>query len=497
MLVNSPSSYVASHGLNDQDTPRPLRVATERYPASTRNGSVIFGEFRLVPSTRSLTRKDSPVHLGARAFDILTALINRAGQVVSNAELFATVWPNTSIEESGLRVHISALRRALGDGAPGKRFIVSVRGRGYTFVAEIERISGTENVSGLPDPAIRNRRDHAPGNLARIVGRDEIVGEIAGQLLRKRFVTITGTGGVGKTAVALAIGQTVASTFRHGVQLIDLASLARPELIAAHLASVLLLPAHDGHQLQYLIAHLRTRRMLIVFDNCEHVVRSVSEIAEAILQGAPEVHILATSRKPLRATGEWVRRLDPLAVPPISIELTADEALRFPAVQLFAERTLESDGAYELTDADTPLVAEICTRLDGLPLAIELAAARVSLFGLRGLVDRLDDRFSILTEGQRAAVPRHQTLAAMIDWSYETLSDEEKIVWRRVSVFDGPFTIDAADRVANDRSTEDFNTGDILESLVEKSLVSTDSRGGEAVRYRLLESLRLYALNNC
>jgi predicted ATPase len=281
------------------------------------------------------------------------------------------------------------------------------------------------------------------------------------------------------------------------VRLIDLASLSRPDLIAAHLASVLLLPANYTWQLQYVIAHLRTRGMLIVFDNCEHAVAPVREIAEAILQGAPQVHILSTSREPLRARGEWVRRLAPLAVPPISTELTADEALHFPAVQLFAERTRASDASYQFTDADAPLVAEICTKLDGLPLAIELAAARVPLFGLRGLVDGLDDRFSILTVGRRTAVPRHRTLATMIDWSYETLSDEEKAVWRRISVFHGPFTIDAADRVANDRPTENFNIGDILESLVEKSLVSADSHASEAVRYCLLESLRLYALNSC
>jgi predicted ATPase/DNA-binding winged helix-turn-helix (wHTH) protein len=463
------------------------------HPTPQSGGVIVFGDFRLVPAARTLTRGRSSIHLGARALDILIALVERAGQVVSNAELFAIVWPNTHIEESALRVHIAALRKALGDGQSGTRFIVSVRGRGYSFVAEVERIPGSGIVAGPFVPAAPIAQA-VPVPLVGIIGRDEAVSDISGQLLRKRFVTITGTGGIGKTAVALAIAHKLASIFRDGVLLIDLGSLGNAPLVAAHLASLLRLPAPDAQPLQYAIAHLRNRGMLIVLDNCEHVVEPVSEIAEAILRGAPEVHILATSREPLRATGEWVRRLDPLAVPPISTELTAAEALCFPAVQLFAERTLACDGAWQLTDADAPVAAQICTRLDGLPLAIELAATRVPLFGLRDLADRLDDRFGFLTKGRRTALPRHQTLAAMIDWSYETLSDAEKVVWCRFSVFRGAFTIDAAIAIGVDRSTENFNIVDILESLVEKSLVSVNTRGGEA-RYRLLESLRLYTLN--
>lgn len=448
----------------------------------------------MAPSARALTKGPLPVHLGARALDILIALVARAGRVVSNAELVAIVWPNTYIEQSALRVHISALRKAIGDGRSGTRFIVGVRGRGYAFVAKVELISAN-GFADIPRTTVPDRRDYVSIPLVKIIGRDEIVGQIAGQLLRKRFVTITGTGGIGKTSVALAIAQTLASTFRDGMQLVELGSLASPLLVAAHLASLLHLRLPDTQPLPYVVAQLRTRNMLIVFNDCEHVIAPVSEVAEAILQAAPDVYILATSREPLRAMGEWVQRLEPLAVPPILTELTVAEALRFPAVQLFTERALACDGSYQLTDTDAPLVAEICTRLDGLPLAIELAATRVSLFGLRGLAGRLDDRFSILTVGRRTALPRHRTLAAMIDWSHETLSDDEKIVWRRLSVFHEPFTIEAADRVANDRLTENFNIVDILDGLVEKSLVSVDSRGGETARYRLLESLRLYAFN--
>jgi predicted ATPase/DNA-binding winged helix-turn-helix (wHTH) protein len=481
--------------LGDGEADKYKKHPAERNLKTTHGGDVIlFGDFRLTPSTRVLTREGSPVRLGARALDILIALIERAGLVVSKAELLAIVWPNTFIDESNLRVNIAALRKALADRKSGTRFIGCVPGRGYTFVAEVERISSGRNVVVFPRSAVANDRDHVPVPLVRIFGRDEIVGDIASQLPRKRLVTITGTGGVGKTAVALAVAQKLASTFQEGIQLVDLAPLASPVLVAAHLASLLRLPAPDTQPLPYAIAHLRPRNMLIVFDNCEHVIEAVGEITEAILQGAPGAYILATSREPLRATGEWVQRLEPLPVPPASTRLTAAEALRFPAVQLLAERSRACDVSWEMTDADAPVVAEICTRLDGLPLAIELAATRVLVFGLRGLADRLNDRFSILTKGPRTALPRHQTLEAMIEWSYETLSDDEKTVWRRFAVFRGVFTIDAADAIGNDRRAENFNIVDILDSLVDKSLVTVDSRGGEA-RYRLLESLRLYALN--
>jgi predicted ATPase/DNA-binding winged helix-turn-helix (wHTH) protein len=458
-------------------------------PATTqRSGAILFGQFRLVPEARMLTRNGAPIQLGARALDILITLIERAGQLVSKAELIAAVWPTTFVEESNLRVNVAALRRALGDDGSEARFVVSVPGRGYMFIAD----GGGDPTLALSDDA--NGRDYAPVPLVRLVGRDDIADEIAGRLRVHRLVTIAGTGGMGKTVVALAIAHQLAGAFRDGVQVVDLGSLAGRVALDAHLASLLRLPAPTTYELQYIIAHLRTRHMLIVFDNCEHVIESVSEIVEVILKGAPEVHILATSREPLRATGEWVQRLGPLAVPPVSRALRAAEALEYPAVQLFMERVLACHECRELADADAAVVTEICTRLDGLPLAIELAAARVPLFGLRGLAERLDDRFSILTQGRRTALPRHQTLEAMIDWSYGTLSEEEQIVWCRLAVFRGAFTIAAAAAIGNDPLADQAGIIDILASLVEKSLLSVDARAGET-RYRLLESLRFYALD--
>jgi predicted ATPase/DNA-binding winged helix-turn-helix (wHTH) protein len=453
-----------------------------------------FEEFQLWPTSRVLTRGKGPVQLGARALDILIALVERAGHVVSKEELFALVWPNRLIEESNLRVHIAAVRKALGDGRSGTRFIASVPGRGYTFVAEVVRTPRQDGKTDQHGTSVTSL-DHAgfPAALTRIFGRDDVVAEIADQLSRKRLVTITGTGGIGKTSVALAVALRVASGYRDGVQIIDLAPLAHPALLAAHLASRLRLPALDEKEpLQKILTHLRPRAQLIVLDNCEHVIGAASAIAEAILAHAPDVHLLATSREPLRAAGEWVQRLTPLAVPPSTPALNAAEAMRFAAVQLFVERLRAWDGSFALADGDARMIAEICARLDGLPLAIELAATRVPLFGLQGLADRLDDRFRILTKGRRTAVQRHQTLGSMVDWSYEGLSGEEKTVWRRLSVFRSSFTIEAADAIANDGSADNFSMVDVLDDLLQKSLIVSDSSSGE-IRYRLLESLRLYA----
>jgi predicted ATPase/DNA-binding winged helix-turn-helix (wHTH) protein len=458
-----------------------------------KGAAILFGDFCLVPSIRMLTKRGEVVPVGDRALDLLIALVNRAGQVVSKADLFAIVWPRTSIVEGALRMHIAALRKALGDGRDGARLIVSVRGRGYAFVAQTKHATAADTPEKAPEP-IANFKELVPAPLVGIIGRDQVVAAIADELSGKRLVTITGTGGIGKTIVALAIMRNLASFFRDGVALLELASLGKPDLVAQQLASQLRLPAPDRQPLQYLISHVQRRHMLMVFDNCEHVIETISPIAEAILQSAPKVHILATSREPLRALGERVYRLVPLATPSESIRLTAAEALISPAVQLFAERAQATNSPFEMTDLDAPVVAEICTRLDGLPLAIELAAARLSFFGLRGLADRLDDRFRVLTKARRTALPRHRTLAAMIDWSHSNLGEQEKRVWRRLAVFPASFSIEAADSIVRLQPENDFSPADVLDSLVEKSVVTAEPQHGE-VRYRLLESLRLYALD--
>jgi len=461
---------------------------------TTASEVIEFGNFRLVPSTRSLMRNGALVPVGDRALDLLIALIGRRGQVVSKKQLFEIVWPNTVVEESNLRVNVAALRKALGDGQLGSRFITNIPGRGYAFVGEIRRSGAPQAAAAGASAALAEGRSNLPARLIRIVGRDQIVARIAEELPERRFVTITGAGGIGKTAVALAVAEKIAGRYRDGIRILDLARLASPTLVAAHLASLLRLPTGDVDPLNAVVAHIGTWNLLLVLDNCEHAVEAASALAEELLKRSPGAHILATSREPLRATGEWVQRLAPLPSPPASKTLTLQQALAFPAARLFVDRVLACDGSFKFTDEDAPVIAEVCARLDGLPLAIELAAARIPVFGIRGVADRLDDRFDILTKGFRTAVPRHQTLGAMIDWSYQALPEHEKAVWRRLSVFRGAFALEAATAIGRSEPTEHLAVIDALDSLVEKSLVAVDALASEA-RYRLLESLRLYAFS--
>ncbi|MEJ0049239.1 MAG: winged helix-turn-helix domain-containing protein [Rhodospirillales bacterium] len=366
-----------------------------------------FEEFLLWPSSRVLTRDDVPVPLGARALDILIVLVERAGQVVSKAELFALVWPDRFIEESNLRVHIAAVRKALGDDGSGTRpdrwchrsRLQFCRG-GQPHPCPGLRASSARNTDRATRPRDPARRayPHLWPRRGRCRNRRSAEAPASGNDYRRR-------GQSAKPPSPSRPPGKLATSYRDGVQIIDLAPLAHPTLVAAHLASLLRLPALDREPLQKILAHLQPRAQLIVLDNCEHVIDTASEIAEAILARAPEIHLLATSREPLRAAGEWVQRLAPLAVPPAPSSLNAAEALRFAAIRLFVERWQAHDGSFALTDSDARVVADICTRLDGLPLAIELAVTRVPLFGLRGLADRLDDRFAILTKGRRTARP--------------------------------------------------------------------------------------------
>jgi predicted ATPase/DNA-binding winged helix-turn-helix (wHTH) protein len=456
-----------------------------------------FDEFQLWPASRILTFRALPIQIGARSLELLIALVGRAGQIVSKSELFALVWPNKVLEESNLRVHIAAVRKALGNGRPGNQFIASIPGRGYSFVVEVVYVAAhARNINGQRTHITSFDQIGFPTPASRLFGRDDLVDEISDKLPLKRLVTIIGTGGIGKTAVALAVARRLAEKYRDGVQVIDLAPVANSALFAADFASMLHLPAlGEDDPMRIILSHLRLRSQLIVLDNCDYVIDAVSKMAEIILGYAPNIHLLLTSREPLRVAGEWVQRLEALSVPQSITTVNAADAMGFSAVQLFVERLRACDASMESpSDADARVIAEICARLDGLPLAIELAANRVPLLGLRGLADRLDDRFAILTKGRRTAVPRHQTLGAVIDWSYEGLSEVEKAVWRRFSVFCSYFTIRAADAIANDGSIADLRIVDILDNLLLKSLITSDSNGGET-RYRLLESLRIYAFS--
>jgi predicted ATPase/DNA-binding winged helix-turn-helix (wHTH) protein len=456
------------------------------------DGHVIsFGPFRLLAAQRLLLEGDKPVRLGSRAFDILAALVERAGEVVGKDKLVARAWPETFVEEANLKIQVSALRRALGDGQGDNRYVVTVVGRGYNFVAPIRK---EEPSRASPSPTIVPAALHnLPFTTIRMIGREKIVTTLVAQLSHQRLVTVVGPGGIGKTTVGLAVAERMSGAYEHGVWLVDLAPLRDPGLVPSALATVLGLEIRTEDPLPGLVAALRDSRVLLLLDNCEHVIDAATSLAAAVLSGAPGVNILVTSREPLGLQGERVYRLGPLISPEPSSGLTATEAATFPAVQLFVERVTAIVEDFALTDANAPLVVAICRRLDGLPLAIEFAAPRVEVLGLEGLAACLDDSLRLLGTQRRAAMPRHRTMQAVVDWSYGLLSQGEQRFFRALGIFAGGSTVEAAAAVAMDAATTGADAIDRLADLVAKSLAVADVSGTKP-RFRLLDTTRAFAL---
>jgi predicted ATPase/DNA-binding winged helix-turn-helix (wHTH) protein len=449
---------------------------------------IYFGPFRLSVAERVLEKEGVRVRLGSRALDILITLVERPTEVVTKKELFAKVWPDLVVDEGNLRYHVSALRKALGEGRSGGRYVTNVSGRGYCFVAPISRAAS-------PPALLRNSLAHSPGlppSPSRMVGRDETVQVVSEELTARRFLTIVGPGGIGKSTVSKAISRIMLAAFDGAVHYVDFGPLGTPSLVPDMVASTLGLPVNLEDPLAKLSAFLRDRRMLLLLDSCEHLIESIAPLAERIFQAAPEVHILATSREPLQVEGEQIHRLHPLTFPPDDAPLTAAQALTFPAVQLFVERAA-AHGGFELNDVDASIVGKVCRRLDGIALALELAAARVGVYGIKGIASLLDSPCRLLWRGRRTALPRHQTLSAMLDWSYNLLDESERATLRGLSVFVGAFSLEAAQFVvAGDTFTRE-EVVQAIASLVTKSLVAVETNHTETL-YRLFDTTRAYVL---
>ncbi|HEY1926243.1 MAG TPA: winged helix-turn-helix domain-containing protein [Caulobacteraceae bacterium] len=443
--------------------------------------TLAFGPFELLPQRRLLLQNGQPVRLGSRALAILTRLVERPGQLVSKDDLMAAAWPGLFVEEVNIRVQMQQLRRALsgGDGA----VIGTVPGRGYRFGAPVE---DREREVSLPVAEAS-----LPRFLGRVIGREDVTAAIVGALADRRLVTIVGPGGVGKTTVALAAARTLAEKGKN-VCLVDLSPLTDPSLVATAIATALGIGPIDADVTAAVAACVQARRALLLLDNCEGLLESISECVETILSRAPEASVLATGRAPLRLEGERLHRLRPLSVPPEGA-ISAAEALGYSAVELFVERAKAVSDDFILMDQSAPLVGGICRSLDGLPLAIELAAVRTDHMGLDIIAGSLSDRFSLLTTGRRTAATRHRTLRATLDWSVERLSPIEHTVFRRLGSFAAGFDLDDAVIVAGELHSR-LEVLEAVAELASNSLLEADI-SAEVTRYRMLETTRAYALD--
>ena len=443
-----------------------------------------FGPYAFHINQRLVLEGDRPLRLGGRALDILQVLVEHAGSVVSKDHLIAQVWPRTVVEDINLRVHIAALRRAFRDGQDGHGYIVNIPERGYSFVAPVRQAL---ELTPLASDAFAPSPHNLPARLTPVIGRDAVVGSLVRKLPARRCMTLVGPCGIGKTTVALRVAELLLQHFRDGVWRVDLAMIDDPAQVVDYVTRTLQLDVGTT------LDALGQWHALLVLDNCEHLLERCRALVEQLLISAPRLSILVTSREPLLATGEELLPLPPLLVPPTSALCCVDEVMGYSAVQLFVSRARARQQGFALREQDLKAVREICRRLDGLPLAIELAAAQIDALALVGLQAQLDNCFQLLTQGRRTAVPRHQTLKAALDWSYERLSPMEQTVLQRLAVFKAAFTLDAAIAVISCATLPPSSLSSVMQSLALKSLLALEQLRG-VTRYRFLNTTRCYAL---
>ena len=444
---------------------------------------------------RELRVLGSPVPIGGRAFEIIEVLAQSAGKLVTKDELMNRIWPGAIVMEGTLQVHAAAVRKALG---PYRGLLKTEARRGYRLLGDwtVRHHDAAKPPAG-PQPTrvtARSTASNFPVAGMHLIGRSAAARRLRDLLSAYRVVTLTGPGGIGKSSLALKVARRVLGEYEDGGWLVELASLSDQHLVPMAVAGVLGLRFESNVISAEAVARaIAGRRLLLVLDNCEHVIGAAATLAEMIVRFSPRTTVLATSREVLRIAGEHTYRVLPLEVPTTQ-QLDADEILNHSAPELFVSRARELGWELSLDAASLRTIAAICRHLDGIPLAIEFAAARVEGLGIEQLAAGLRDRFTLLTSGRRTALPRHQTLRATLDWSHQLLPDAERLLLQRLAVFSGSFSIDAANAVTNRGEAWEAEIAEAVVSLVAKSLVTPDlTRDGGY--FRLLETTRVYALS--
>ena len=445
-----------------------------------------FGDFRLLPEAQALLYKGQSVALGGRGFDILTLLVARAGEVVSKADLFSHVWPDYIVHDHNLKVNVGNLRRSLAELDPAAEYIATIAGRGYKFVAAVDNNRPARARHAAPVTSHYT----APPEVLQLLGRDDAIRQISEQLDQPGYVTIVGPGGAGKTSLAVTVAQHCCSEGK-AIAFVDLSTVTDPRFVVPAIASALGISLGLDDPIAGAIDLLRSNKLLLIIDNCEHVIAMAATIVERMSAEVPGARILGTSREPLRTRHEQVHFLSGLAYPDQTTELSTTDALRFPAIQLFMS-TAHGVEVSEPTVEYVRSVVSICTRLDGLALAIELAAGTASVLAPSALDGLFKDGFDAMGRGARDAPLRHQSLETTLDWSYRLLPDREAILLGLLSVFSGRFNADDAEAMYSAGGLEPMAGRDALSQLVAKSLLSAHYDGG-TLHYRLAESTGTYA----
>jgi predicted ATPase/DNA-binding winged helix-turn-helix (wHTH) protein len=441
---------------------------------------------------RELRSRGIPVPLGGRAFEVVRVLVQSAAVLVTKDQMMERVWPSATVGDGTLHVHISAVRKALGQD---RALLKTVSGRGYRLLGSWmpqQRDATAAQVQSSRTPPVASPANNFPPIINRLVGRAAACQFVRDLVSAYRVVTLTGLGGIGKTVLAIKAVRYLLPEFEDGGWIVELASLSDPGLVPSTVASALGLKLSGEISAESVARAVGGRHLLLVLDNCEHVIDAVAHLAEALTRLCPRTTIVATSREILRVEGESVYRVPPLDVPAPG-QAAPDYIMQYSAVELFVVRTKALNAGFSPAAEDLVSIAAICRHLDGIPLAIEFAAARAAVLSVEGVAVGLHDRFALLTAGRRTALPRQRTLRATLDWSYELLPETERRLLRGLAVFAGGFTVDAAAAVMTDTGFEASAVLDGIANLVAKSWVALD-KSGSAARWTLLETIRAYAL---